>query len=173
MNILIGRRELRGSSDLEYIVEWDGSNDPYFKQGIEEVENILHENQKFDIDFRSLFRLQMAYSLLWSSIERYTGLKYHLGKDIVEKVSQLAKEVYFSSALKNVVSERREVFSTTDLKKYTLDPDNPQKSLKYYYQVRSNSIHRGKAVVHDFNTIRSSLIELLAIFKIVLNKSFK
>ena len=172
-NALIGKRELRGSSDFENFEEWDGRTDPFFKQGIEEVESILKANSSFDWEFRALLRLQMAYTLLWSAIERYAGLKYHLGKKANEKVYQIAAEKSFIDGLETNVQKRREVFSTTDLTKYTLDPSDPDKSIRYYYQVRSNAIHRGKAVKRDFDTIRNSLEELLAIFKEMLNEAFR
>ena len=65
------------------------------------------------------------------------------------------------------------MFNTTDLSKYTLDPNNPVKSIDYYYQVRSNAVHRGKAVARDFDTVKLSLKELLAIFRDILNEAFK
>lgn len=114
----------------------------------------------------------MAYTLLWAAIERYAGLKYHLGNKATEKVYQIAAERSFIVSLQKHVTNKRQVFSTTDLEKYTLDPSNPKKSLGYYYQVRSNTVHRGKAVVRDFNTIKSSLEELLAIFTDILEDSF-
>jgi hypothetical protein len=172
-NALIGKREQRGSSDLEHFDEWDGKTDPFFKQGLEEVEAILKANSSFDWEFRSLLRLQMAYTLLWAAIERYAGLKYDLGKRVNEKVYQIAGEKCFTNALKKVVRDKRQVFSVTDLEKYTLDPSDPEKSIRYYYQVRSNAIHRGKAVTRDFDTVKSSLEELLAIFKELLSESFR
>lgn len=172
-NALLGKREEKGSTDLEHFEEWDGKSDPFFKQGLEEVEVILKGNSNFDWEYRSLFRLQMAYTLLWSAIERYTGLKYHLGKKVNEKVYQIAEEKCFADILRKYVKGKREVFSATDLKKYELDPNDPRKSIKYYYQVRSNIIHRGKAVTRDFDTMKSSLEELLAIFRDILSESFK
>ena len=53
-----------------------------------------------------------------------------------------------------------------------LDPSNPKESLKYYYQVRSNITHRGKAATRDFATLRDSLTELHAIFRCVLDAAF-
>jgi len=172
-NVLVGKRDQRGSSDLEHFDEWDGKTDPFFKQGLEEVEAILRANSEFDLEFRALLRLQMAYSLLWSAIERYAGLKYHLGKNSTEKVNKIASEKCFADALRKFVKIERQVFSTTDLKEYTLDPNDPKKSIQYYYQVRCNAIHRGKAMGRDFDTIKSSVEELLAIFKELLQKSFE
>ena len=171
-NVLLGKSADRGSSVIEHLDEWDGRNDPFFKQGLEEVESILLANQEFDWDLRALLRLQMAYALLWTAIERYAGLKYHLGKDATRKVYNIAYEICFANALMKYVKEPRILYSSTDLCPYKLDPNDPVKSIKYYYQVRCNSVHRGKAVVKDFYTMKSSLEELLAIFKDMLDGSF-
>jgi hypothetical protein len=72
------------------------------------------------------------------------------------------------------VSERREVFRADDpTGKYILDTNTPEKAVSYYYQIRSNLIHRGKGVVHDHARIEKSLKELLAIFRQVLSEAFK
>lgn len=55
---------------------------------------------------------------------------------------------------------------------YRLIPHNPKKSLKYYYQVRSNSVHMGKTVYEDYDTVRAALEELLCIFHDILKFSF-
>ncbi len=173
-NVLVGKRVDRGSSDLDHVEEWDGKSDPFFNDGIAEVEAILEANPSFDwVDYRPLFRLQMAYILLWSAVERYAGLKYHFGNNATEKVNRIADEKCFKDALEKIVTETREVYSTTKLDKYTLDPADPKKSINYYYAVRSNSVHRGKAVHRDFDTIKSSLTELLFIFKELLRDSFE
>lgn len=109
-NALIGKREQRGSFDLEGFDEWDGRTDPFFKQGLEEVKSIIKANSSFDWEFRALLRLQMAYTLLWSAIERYAGLKYHLGKRANEKVYQIAAEKCFIDSLKKM-SRKKEKFS--------------------------------------------------------------
>jgi len=172
-NVLLGKRDNRGASDLEHIEEWDGQSDPLFTSALEEVEDILKNHSNFSWDYRNLFRLQMAYMLLWTAIERYAGLKYHLGKRVTDKVYKIADEKSFADALKKYVKKNRGIYSTVDLEQYTLNPANPQKSIKYYYQVRSNLVHRGKSVVIDFDIIHSSLEELLAIFKDVLQDAFE
>ncbi|HUT54551.1 MAG TPA: transposase [bacterium] len=170
-NALIGRRYQKGSSDLEHEVEWDGINDPLFKQGIEEISKILEENSEFDWDYKSLFRLEMGYMLLWSAIERYAGLKYHFGKEVMKNVHQVAAEKKFADSLHKNVKNKRDIFST-NLDKYTLDTDDPKKSIDYYYQVRSNAVHRGKGVERDFEILKTSLEELLAIFNDLLDEAF-
>jgi hypothetical protein len=46
--------------------------------------------------------------------------------------------------------------------------DEPCFGSPYYYQVRSNITHRGKAVVTDYDTLGKSAKELLPIFRAVL-----
>jgi hypothetical protein len=171
-NALLGRRYDRGSADLEHAEEWDGRTDPFFKDAVEEIEAILKNNSEFRCCFKTILRLQMAYSLLWTALERYAGLRYYLGKKDTtkKKVYQIAKEEVFAKSLKKHVRTPRDIYCTSDLEKYTLDPDDPDKSIKYYYQVRSNAVHRGKAIDRDFDILKNSLEELLGIFKDMLNE---
>ena len=172
-NALLGRKDDRGSSDLEHTEEWDSRTDLFFKDAVEEIETLLNNNSEFNCDnFKTIFRLQMAYSLLWSALERYAGLRYHLGTKVTEKVYQIAEEEVFAKSLKRHVKDRREVYSTSDLTKCILDPDEPRKSIKYYYQVRSNAVHRGKAVARDFYILKYSLEELIGIFKDMLAEAW-
>lgn len=174
-NVLIGIRE-RGCCEL-FESEWEGKEDPLFKQGLAEVQNILDNNSDQDTNpderYISLFRLQMAYLLLWSAIERYAGLKYHLKKNVNEKVNKLAEEKCFADSLRKNVEGKRKLSSATDDDQFTLDPEEPKKSIQYYYQVRSNAAHRGKAVLDDYEIVNKSLKELLAIFKDLLAEAFK
>jgi hypothetical protein len=81
-NVLIGLYPQKGSVPCED-AEWNGWHDPLFTAALEVVEETL-ESQNFDWDLKPLFRLQMAYLLLWSSIERYVSLRYHLGDQVLE-----------------------------------------------------------------------------------------
>ncbi|HEX4168142.1 MAG TPA: hypothetical protein VHZ55_21965 [Bryobacteraceae bacterium] len=141
------------------------------KEGIgalDVVEEILN-SQTFAWDLKPLFRLQMAYLLLWSSIERYVSLRYHLGKNVKKKVDQLSGEQAFASSLLFHVRERQEVYrADRPSQKEVLDPQSPEKALKYFYQLRSNVTHRGKAVIRDHDRMRDSLAQLLPIFRDVL-----
>jgi hypothetical protein len=63
-----------------------------------------------------------------------------------------------------------EVFKRECMALYTnwVNPNFPEKAVGYYYQVRSNIIHRGKGAVRDFGLLKTSLEELLPIFREVL-----
>lgn len=170
-NTLIGKKLDRGAVDYEE-KRWDGTKDPYFNEALDEIEKILkNENGKYGYIY--LMHLQMGYFLLWSSIERYAALRYNLSHEVNKKIDNIASEKSFQIGLENTVKERREIFSSVDLKRKMLDPQNPQLSLKYYYAVRSNSVHRGKAVFRDILTLEKSCKELLSIFRIMLEYAWK
>ena len=172
-NILWGKSPRKGSV-LLHAEEWEGKKDPLLTSALDVVEETLHHSAGFEWDLKPLFRLQMAYLLLWSSIERYVSLRYHLGDKVSEKVSHLAEEPSFASALAEQVSEPRYVYrADRPTVRVNLDPRQPQSSLKYYYQIRSNITHRGKGVHQDHERMRHSLSELLEIFRRVLGKAFE
>lgn len=167
-NMLVGRSPEKGTVPCED-AEWDGWRDPLLTTALEVVEETLADSKEFEWNLKPLFRLQMAYLLLWTSIERYVSLRYHLGDKVTEKITQLAGEAAFAASLQAHVSGAREVYrADRPADKEILDPTAPRKSLDYYYQVRSNIIHRGKGVVRDHHVLSQSLGELLAIFRDVL-----
>lgn len=166
-NVLVGRSPEKGSVPCEQ-AEWNGWNDPLFTAALDVVEETL-KSENFDWNLKPLFRLQMAYLLLWSSIERYVSLRYHLGDRVTEKVGQLAREAVFVTGLRSYVREKRTVYrADRPGEKEELNPESPDKAIRYYYQVRSNITHRGKGVVRDYDLLHASLAELLPIFRAVL-----
>lgn len=172
-NLLFGKRPRKGSAPLD-AEEWDGTTDLIFTNALEVVKETLEQNRNFELNLMPLFRLQMAYLLLWTIIERYVSIRYHLGDRVSEKVKQLAEEQPFKDALKKFVKEQREIFRAhRPGDRILLNQSNPNKSLEYYYQMRSNIAHRGKSVVRDFDKLLNSLEELYNIFKIVLKEAFK
>jgi hypothetical protein len=172
LNVLAAISPNRGSVPSEG--EWDGKNDPLFTAALEVIEEQLGQNGQFEWDYKPFFRLQMAYLLLWSAIERYVSLRYHLKDKVMEKVAQLAEDTTFQASLKKYVHEKRSVFRADDpQKKVELDPNSPHKAVLYYYQVRSNMTHRGKAAGNDYDTVLNSLDELLKIFRDVKKNAFE
>src|SRR5262249_24774979 len=75
-NVLVGRSPTKGSVVAEE--EWSGRKDPHFTVALDVVEETLRTSKKFEWNLKPLFRLEMAYLLLWTSIERYASLRYHL-----------------------------------------------------------------------------------------------
>jgi hypothetical protein len=177
-NILVARRASHGSHEWDFDShdEWDGWRDPLFTDALEVVEETLSSSDFHPDDLRPTFRLQMAYLLLWSSIERYLSLRYHLGpKNENSRVStsglinKLAEEPAFVKGLSLTVTEPRRIYRADDPGKHVdLDVESPKKSVWFYYQIRSNITHRGKGVVRDHRILASALPQLLSIFRMVL-----
>lgn len=170
-NVLFGKSPNKGSVPAED--EWDGREDPLFTAALEVVRQTLGANEKFEWDLKPMFCLQMAYLLLWSAIERYVSLRYHLGTNVTDKVMKLSEEPAFAEALRSVAPTHREVYrADRPQERFRLDPGDPNGSLNYYYQIRSNIVHRGKGVPHDHERVQRSLRELLSIFECVLKRAF-
>lgn len=171
-NILYGIKPDRGSDDIReanWKSIWD---DPFFTSAIEVLEEAPLED--FEWNLKPLFKLQMRYMLLWTILERFSFLRYSFGGAPSERNKLLASNEYFIEALKIFTKGNRTVFSTEDPDdKTTLDINNPKKSLDYYYQVRCNITHRGKAVTRDYYTVKHSFEELLEITKYMLQETKK
>ena len=177
-NGLLGLRLENGCSSSD--CPFKGSADPLFKEAFALVDDALQQYSERQSptepnpDFKNLLGLQMAYMLLWTSIERYTTLRYGLGEDVMAKIRQLATDEFFKSKLREVVSRRDKLFPTNDPSSpKKLNRDNVKGSLDYYYQVRCNITHRGKAAFDDFDRLRYSLSELKDIFQATLANAFQ
>lgn len=162
-NILWGVSPRKGSVALDF--KWSSWDDPLFTTALAVVKEQLQTYAEWEKEGKNSFHLQMAYLLLWTSIERYASLRYHLKRDATDKVIKVAAEHAFASKLQEVVKEKRSIQRADDpTKKIELDPYKPEKAILYYYQVRSNMVHRGKGMPKDHTIVRSSCCELLAIF---------
>ena len=176
-NVLIGKSPKKGSVPAESS-HWHGRNDPFFVEAISVIEKELQENKFFDFDFNKYFRLQMAYMLLWVVIERFVSMRFYLGggqddDGIMKKIMRLADDKIYIKGLKQFTSEKRDIFRSDDPTKHVKwDSDMPAKSIDYYYQIRSNITHRGKAAMKDFNLLSTCLEELLTIMKAVIKETF-
>ena len=185
-NILLGKKPDKGTVRFkdeyeDYLHQWDSKeDDPLFTTALDVVQDVISECTDFEFkggpkaDLKPFFRLQMAYLLLWTSIERYASLRYGLKEDPHRKVKQISSEEPFAKSLQEHVREKRSVQRADDpTEKETLDPEKTDKAIDYYYQVRSNITHRGKSAPHDFELLKSSLFELKAIFDDVLRNAFE
>jgi hypothetical protein len=172
-NILIGRSPNRGSvqSEDKY---FKGRRDPLFNEAFELIEQIIDDKKYFTQDYKDFFKLQMAYLLLWTIIEKYVSLRYHLGDRVNDKIHQLKTDQYFCSQLKINIKYKRNVFrADRPSDKETLDPEKPNKCIDYYYQIRSNITHRGKATHNDFEMLHLSATELCGIMKATIGNAFE
>ncbi len=179
-NVLIGVAPAEGGSEeLRYAQEWSSAGDPLFNEALDEIRKISLVSQEGqsapDELVRLFFHKQMAYLLLWSVIERYASLRYRMtGRSATKRVLRLADEDAFREGLRRSV-RRKDSLHQADRSRepLTLDRNEPEESLKYYYRVRGNIVHRGKAALQDLKIIDYSLSELLQIFEHVLAVTVK
>ena len=146
---------------------WDGWDDPLFNEALEVVEETRQQASRKH-RYYQLFRLQMAYLLLWSAIERYVTFRYRAG-DWIEKLSaekgfaklieqHVPKAIGQAPRVVNVRDPGGEVFQ--------LDPSQPSECLRFYRQVRHNVTHRGKSGPgRDAKLLDDSLTQLVPIFE--------
>lgn len=172
-NVLFGKNPHQGGE--RHFSAWSSRNDPLFNEALEVVEETYENAGRMYASntFERFFRLQMGYLLLWAAIERYATLRWGFQRDGVwQRVKQLAQEPAFISALQRSVTEPRTVRRADDPSEIVrLDPGRPGKAVAYYYQVRSNIIHRGKGRITEREHLEKSLPELLAIFKTLLQET--
>jgi hypothetical protein len=174
-NVLFGRSPERGSASCEEL-EWNGWNDPLFTIALDVVQETIdleeHESNGSGSILKSLFRLQMAYMLLWSSIERYCSLRYRRNDTALKRRQAMAQERAFALALQTCVTRGRKIFRADDPQEAcVLTIEKPEKAIEYYYQVRCNVTHTGKASIGDLNHVLPSAKELVTIFRQVLRSA--
>jgi hypothetical protein len=165
VNVLVGRSPSAGSHLLDE--PWTTERDPLFREGRRLVDALIDEANQAPAppDPPRVLRLQAAYGLLWSIIERYITIRYDVGEAISPKLKLLAEDPVFATSLAARVERQDVVIKSTDpSEKKKLIPTNPHKSIGYYYAVRSNAAHRGKAAFDDVSRIDSCLAELSGIF---------
>ena len=115
----------------------------------------------------------MNYMLLCSAIERFSTLKYNCKGKCANNIN-FSKEPAFKDGLeKYVKNSGRTVYSSEDLQVHKVDINNKVETMKQYYTLRCNMVHKGKETHTDVYRIYESLSELLQIFKDILDDTFK
>ena len=156
------------------------SEDPFFKEALYEIESIIKEDninqEKLEwintTNFQHIFRLQMAYSLLWTCIKRFAFIKYPLTDDLSNQYKLIAKEPVFKENLLKTVKTERKIYSSDYLNENILNKNSPEESLNYYYTLRNYGVHR-ETISEDYIIIKTGLQELLKIFKEIVENSKK
>jgi hypothetical protein len=171
-NVLLGKFLDQGNPAQLNKNSWTFSDDPVFKEGLAEVAAIIGEDcdhpvpeeQKRSFEWPRFFRLQMAYLLLWSAVQRFTCFAYSPRLNDEDRNTRLSADHRFKEALLEVQPQVRVVSKSLRPEKVcTLNPESPKDAVDYYYQIRCNLSHRGKAHYIDLETLDSSLCELYQI----------
>jgi gamma-glutamylcyclotransferase (GGCT)/AIG2-like uncharacterized protein YtfP len=150
--------------------DWNGWRDPLFREALETISRTRPRNR--ESNYNNLFRLQMAYLLLWSSIERFVALRYGATDTIESGVNLIAEEDGFAELVRQhvpkVEGEPASVIDSRfpDRPEFQLDPSRPRNCLNFYRRIRHNVTHRGKSgPTRDTELLNDSLDQLLPIFE--------
>lgn len=183
-NALIAVKPKLGVSE-EPIISWTSADDPSFvhgmaavKEAVTEVRTALVEKRPWldsQSDWNAFFRLQGAFLVLWSITERMASFRF--GAEFVQsedcstttgKIYELAKIVEFQEAIRRAEIRSQTVYSVSENRpkrtKSNGDMEERVKStertLKAWYQIRSNITHRGKSAASDNEIVLNATIDL-------------
>ena len=151
---------------------WSSWRDPVFTYGLSAVRQVVDADAGDEFtsapshafDWRRFFSLQMAYLLLWSSVERYCALAFGPDVSPSDKLRRLAKDPFAKNRLR-LVTRQDEVRDVRDPSNVYSLGANAYDSLHYYYQVRNNLSHRGKGAWYDAEKVRLSLVEMTSVME--------
>jgi hypothetical protein len=177
-NALAGRQVRRGSA-TDTRQEWSASQDPAFTEGLAEVQRLTGEAvpdgsvpaQPDTLElWSSFFRLQAAYLLLWSIVERYTALRFGPGLEPGDRVSKLGDDPSFVKAVADAGVKPGRVIDSRDPSTHSRIASDGTGAAKYFYRIRSNLSHRGKSAFQDAQLVHKALTELLSAMQILLER---
>lgn len=168
-NITLGQEKKYGDHYENNTGNYDGKADPTFSILLDFIEGNI-ESMKIESDLPSLYKLQMNYMLLWSSIDKYLAL-CNGGWFQHNNVVEWAKWKEFKLGFEDV-DRFHKVRSSNTNKICRLNPNKSISSAEYYYQLRCNIIHSSKRDITDVSFLKLSLNELLGIFRTALDLSF-
>jgi hypothetical protein len=166
VNLLTGKKIQQGNAVESDFSDWQLKDDLAFGQGLPVVRSVMNEiiaNKQWTL-WEKFFRSQMAYLLLWSIVERMAALCIGPNVNPTQRVNRLHNLRGMNALIEKHVKRRDWVSDSRDPTiTIELNSKNPSDSFKYYYQVRSNLSHRGKAVPNELEKVEGSLPELLNI----------
>jgi hypothetical protein len=179
-NALVAVKPTRGFTE-EPIFSWTSAQDPSFVHGMAAVASVvtaeresLLENrpwQDYPDDWDAFFRLQGAFLVLWSIVERFAAFRFgaeYESKTTTAKIYALADIPEFQNAIIEANIRDQVVFSVRENKpkrtrkdqEVEFHPTDPAIALKTWYQIRSNITHRGKSAKSDNAIVLTSTIDL-------------
>lgn len=195
VNILVSKINDLGNSGVELYenkkINWSGKDDLLFSSGMEYLKKkyyipIIQSSfnpKKFvkgNVDYLLCiyFELQMSYVFLWSIIDRYLTLKYSLkSKGLKDKNRRLASDKNFKECIDKLPLDfhKDKVYDSSSqrVKEYHEEKGYNCFLLDLFYQVRCNSVHRGKALRINLVLLEKCFIALFTIMHTLFFKELK
>ncbi len=183
-NVLVAVKPNRGIS-MEPISRWTSAQDPSFVHGmaavlvtVNELRNGLLEHKPWvdsPDDWNAFFRLQGAYLVLWSIVERLASFRFGAefspngtDRSTTGKIYEFAHVPEFQEAMKQAQISNQTIYSVRENRRKRTKPedesltvsDSTDASLRTWYQIRSNITHRGKSAWSDNQIVLDATIDL-------------
>lgn len=178
-NVLVPARGLkpdRGGGDIQW-EPWQTASDPLFNFGLNTISAAIRADgqaplKPTDSDpgtWDRFYRLQSAYMLACSVLERIAFRVVGAEADVTARVTQLGRTSAFIQAVDQVgfANRGRPVYRSNDPTKSTKLNESRQFA-QWAYQIRSNLMHRGKSAWHEAELVRTALIDLHDILRVYL-----
>ncbi len=176
-NTLLGRHPGRGSAE-ECFSSWSAVDDPVLRFGLHAVRRLGLEpaTPPFPAlggDNPSLwdrfFRLQAAYLLLWSVIDRFTALAVGPADVALSRAYRLGDDPGFREAVVAAgVAPSRKTPDSRDPQKSRRIRQDGSGAIYSWDAVRANLSHPGQTAYQDGVQLRRALVELHDTFQLLL-----
>ncbi len=202
---------LKKEEDKDYddygSISWHGYNDFLFSKGMDFLQKAYFDNEDYlnfnepfvhnEDTYKKLFSLQMAYTFLWSIIDRHNSMRYNLNsRELYKQRIAMAEDDLFGEAIKeirdNFIFSYPKIYSSNSAKsKYFTAKNNAltdgwknilsqystadwKNKLGVFFQIRCNVVHRGKSGhdPSDYSKLRGAFLDMFAIMQYMLNKEF-
>ncbi len=176
-NTLVGRHPGRGSAE-ECFSTWSAADDPVLRFGPHSVRTLAVEWAAPPFPalagdnpalWDRFFRLQSAYLLLWSIIDRFTALALGPADPPIARAYRLGDDLGFRQAVVAAgVAPSRKTPDSRDPQKTRRIREDGSGAMYSWEAVRANLSHPGKTAFQDGVQLRRALVELHDTFQLLL-----
>ncbi len=176
-NALLGRHPARGSAE-ECFSSWSAVDDPVLRFGPHSVRVLALEPATPPFPSLSgdnpalwdrFFRLQGAYLLLWSVIDRFTALALGPADTPLARAYRLGDDPRFREAVVAAgVAPSRKTPDSRDPQKSRRIREDGSGAMYSWEAVRANLSHPGQTAFQDGVQLRRALVELHDTFQLML-----
>lgn len=176
-NVLRGRHPDRGIPD-EWFSSWSSSDDPLLRYGLDVVRRtaLLHATEAIPSvggddphDWARYYAMHAGYLLLWSAVERFTGLAFGPGQPAAERTWRLGDDLRFKECVVTAgVIPSAKTADSRDPTRTRRIRDDGSGAMFSWDAVRSLIAHPGRTAFADAILLRRSLIDLHDTLRLVL-----
>ncbi len=178
VNLLRGRHPDRGSSD-EWFSSWSAGDDPLLRFGLVQVRRAALEHATAPFPtvvggdeagmWHRFYGLQSAYLLLWTAVERFTGLSYGPAQPALDRTWRLGDDPWFRECVVAAgVTPSAKTADSRDPTRARRIREDGSGAMFSWDAARHLVAHPGRTAFADGVLLRRSLIDLHDSFRLAL-----